>query len=430
MRILLVSHTYPPYGIGGVERVTQWSAIGLSKSGHSVTVLTRRMTATPPLPTIERCEQDGIDVIRISGGAGGSSGLQRRRLESIFERTLLELMPDVVVLGHLMNHSPGYVSIAKRWQIPVVLELHDFYVACERAHLEQLSGSRCEGPNGGKACAEHCIEGHNVLTRSTLRTHIFRRALAEADVVLAPSRFVADYFAQGYRTRAPIRVLPNGIVCHGAVAPVVRRDCVDAPLHLASLGAVAPHKGIHVVIEALGKARLANVCYTLFGPTSQPYVSELRMRARRIPGLCFRTFGGYEPHQLPTLLGGVDAVLIPSVVWETFSIVAREAMACGVPVIASRLGAMIDAVREGENGWLFTDGASSELASLLQRLDSDRSLLERARKRARASEWISVEERTRQLEQLLEGISATPVDRPLADEHMELNLLHTSIVNA
>ena len=123
-------------------------------------------------------------------------------------------------------------------------------------------------------------------------------------------------------------------------------------------------------------------------------------------------------------------MIIPSLVWETFSIVAREAMACGVPVIASRLGALPEAVREGENGLLFTAGASSELAELLQRLDTNRSELARLRDGIRSSDWITVTERTRRLEEVLERVRANGVEQAgMGIEQPELGALRALLAS-
>jgi glycosyltransferase involved in cell wall biosynthesis len=104
------------------------------------------------------------------------------------------------------------------------------------------------------------------------------------------------------------------------------------------------------------------------------------------------------------LLDDVDAVIIPSLVWEAFSIVAREAMACGVPVIASRLGALPEAIRDGENGLLFTPNGASELGSMLQLLQEDPSRLGHLRVGIRRDDWISSREHAARLERLLERV--------------------------
>ena len=343
MRILLVSHGYPPFGVAGVERVTQQGALALAEMGHEVTVLSRRPTPAPGLPRIEHTRhKDGVDVVIVTGGGASRQGPfpgHQERLERIFERVLLEFLPDVVVIGHLSSHSPGYISLAQRWGIPVVIELHDFYTVCERAHLERPTGELCSGPEGGYACARHCFAGQtDALWRWALRTHLFRHAVTHADALVAPSAFVADYFRRHVGPPIEIDVIPNGVAFDNREASMP--SAREGPLHVASLGPVTSHKGAHVVIDALRKARLSTARYTLFGPVSQPYTRDLREAANEIDGLELRTDGaGTELALLPQLLSDVDLVAIPSIVWETFSIVAREAMACGVPVVASRLGA-------------------------------------------------------------------------------------------
>jgi glycosyltransferase involved in cell wall biosynthesis len=418
---MLVSHGYPPFGLAGVERVTEQTALALVQAGHEVTVMTRRVTPVPRLPVIERSTRSGVEIVRIDGGGITPDGPfpgHQSRLDRIFERLLLELMPDVVVIGHLMAHSSEYVAIAHRWGIPVVLELHDFYTVCERAHLERPSGELCQGPDGGRACARHCFaDQESAEGRWALRTHLFNVALTNADALVCPSQFVADYFQQQGPSSEKVRVIPNDISFAPSTATTgtVTTWTAEQPLHFASLGVATPHKGQHVVVEALRKARLSEVRYSLFGALTQPYAHQLREAAQRIDHLELRTYGVYEPASLPMLLADVDAVIIPSLVWETFSIVAREAMACGVPVIASRIGALPEAVREGENGLLFAAGSSAELAVLLSALDADRMKLGRLRAGIRWTDWTSASDRTSRLTAVLGEVCSAGVRQGTTD---------------
>jgi glycosyltransferase involved in cell wall biosynthesis len=403
MKVLLVCHGYPPFGVAGVERISAQTATTLTARGHEVTVLTRRPGTVPPTLALERETRGDVPVVSVVGGGGALDqfpGLAPA-LEQIFERLLAEIAPDVVLATHLMHHSPGYVAVAQRRGIPVVLELHDFFAICPRAHLQRRSGELCGGPEGGSACAEHCFpEQPDAELRWHLRSQSFAEAVRCADEVLAPSQFVADAFEARRGPSSPIRVVDNAVVPMG---PVLRSEpAPSAPLQLASIGITVEHKGFHVVIEALRRAALPAVRYTILGVALHPQAGELYEAAEEVAGLELRLFGGFSPPQLPVLLADADAVVVPSIVPETFSIVAREAFACGLPVIASRIGALPDAIRPAENGWLFAPGGASELAELLQSLDRDRGLLRQAAASIRAGDVTSVASRTDRLETLLE----------------------------
>jgi glycosyltransferase involved in cell wall biosynthesis len=417
--------------VTGVERVTEQTARSLA-TRHEVTVLSRRLTGAPPLPSLEPARsQEGVQVFTVVGGNSPANGPfpgHQARVEHIFERLLIEQVPDVVVIAHLIGHSPRYVGIAHRWHTPVVLELHDFYTVCERAHLQRPTGGLCEGPEGGRACHRHCFPHQDDgRLRWGLRTRLFREAIEQADALVAPSRFVARYFERYTTGNAPVEVIANGVTMEPAAAtsrPQLR------PLHIASLGPVIPHKGAHIVIEALKRAALPSARYTVFGAVDHQYMKGLRAAAIEIPGLEFKGYGPYELSMLPVLLADCDALVIPSIVWESFSIVAREALACGVPVLASRLGSLPEAVRDGENGMLFDARDPSELAGILVRIDCDRAALSRMRAAIRSDDWISVDERAHRLEELLGKVTAVHPDSArdtAADVDMDLVELRSLI---
>lgn len=429
MRILLVSHGYPPYGAAGVERLSAQTAEALAAAGHAVTVYTRRPSAAPPTLALERTQRNGVTVVTVFGG-GSSFGRfpgNEADMELAFTRMLAETAPDVVLLMHLMHHSPGYVATAHRFGVPVALELHDFFAACPLAHLERTDGRRCAGPEGGAACATHCFREHRAAeARWALRAHSFRHAVRSADLVVCPSRFVADYF-RPLRGDRPIEVLGNGVPPSFLAGRQPRRPDPAAPLELATIGVVVPHKGQHILIEALRLARLPAVRVALLGATTTPYDQQLREAASEVEGLRLAMVGRFEPEQLPGLLRDVDAVVIPSLVEETYSIAAREAFACGVPVLAADIGALREGVRDGVNGRLFPPGDAASLALLLQELDRDRSLAARWSAGIRPDDVMSVPERTARVEQLLSELVAGGVANAEEDEALELRQLRDGL---
>ena len=177
MKVLLVCHGYPPVGVAGVERLSAQTATALSGRGHEVTVLTRQPSDSPATLSLQREIRDGIPVISIVGAGSGVDPFPRQEpmLERIFERVLVELAPDAVLATHLLHHSPGYVEVAHRWRIPVVLELHDFFALCPRLHLQRRSGELCDGPEAGMACARHCYGDQ---TEAKLRWALRARSFA------------------------------------------------------------------------------------------------------------------------------------------------------------------------------------------------------------------------------------------------------------
>jgi glycosyltransferase involved in cell wall biosynthesis len=405
MKVLLVSHGYPPLGVAGVERLTAQTAIELSRRGHETTVFTRDPSALPRTLELRRDVRDRIPVITVVGGGSTSERfpVYEPAEDRIFERLLIELEPDAVLVTHLLGHSPGYVEVAHRWGVPVVLELHDFYFMCPRAHLQRVSGDLCDGPEGGLACALHCFgDQREAQLRWALRSRSFGDALRSADRVLAPSRFVADIFAEERGDYGPIEVIANAVEDFG---PVLRSEAPPGgPLRIASIGVTVEHKGFQVVVEALRFAEIPESHYTIYGVALPPLAFELQKSAAAVRGLTLRLAGGFNPSHLPVLLADVDVVVVPSVVPETFSIVLREAFALGIPVIASRIGALPDAIRSGENGWLFEPGNAAELAVLLRRMHHEPHLLERAREGIHAADVSSVEQRTDRIEALLQEV--------------------------
>ena len=106
-------------------------------------------------------------------------------------------------------------------------------------------------------------------------------------------------------------------------------------------------------------------------------------------------------NQMPAFWNSVDVAVVPST-YEAFGLVALEAMACGVPVVASRVGGLPEIIVDGKSGLLVTPGDAGELARALQTLLSDEPLRRRlaagARRRA---EQFSLEKRARGLLALL-----------------------------
>jgi glycosyltransferase involved in cell wall biosynthesis len=439
VRVLLVSHRFPPDGIAGVERYTQRLAAELSAAGDTVSILTRRPAAEPIEPrTIRERTADGITIHRLVGGTSRPDRFlaNHERLERLFTAALIEAAPDVVHFNHLIDLPPRCMSIARRYGAAVVLTLHDYYFACPLFQLRKHSGELCAGPDGGDACARTCFshEGPAAAPRWKCRSAYFRKLLAVADRVIAPSQYLASAFARLGIEHPHLEVVPNGVLIDPPAAWELSSVTPErrGSLNLAFIGMVVPHKGVHVILEALSIAGAGSVNLVILGQIQdRQYGHELRERAAQIPGLKFRMYGAYRLNELRYLLNNVDCVLVPSQWPENFPLVTQEALAYGIPLVASRLGGLTEIVSEGQNGLTFEHDRPEQLAAILRRLSQEADLLARLRQGARATKVTTMSSHAatiRALYQaaLVETSSGVTIRR---SENQELETLYAALLD-
>lgn len=178
---------------------------------------------------------------------------------------------------------------------------------------------------------------------------------------------------------------------------------VDPPLlargrHAAALGRICPEKGFHLALDA---AREAGVPLILGGQVF-PYPAHQQYFASEIlPRLTepHQFVGPLGPDQKTLILGSARCVLVPSLVPETSSLVAMEALAWGTPVIAFDSGALPDIVRDGRTGFIVRD--VREMADAIEAAGD----LDPAECRQDAIERFSAERMTREYLELYERVA-------------------------
>lgn len=177
-------------------------------------------------------------------------------------------------------------------------------------------------------------------------------------------------------------------VIYGGVDPELFRPAPSpARDFLLFAGRLTPHKGVDVLLRALPpRARLVIVGSTGHDP-KPPERDYPALLHRLASGRDVTFLGPVSDHQLAGLLGEAAAVVVPSVeetcygrrhrISELLGLTALEAMACGTPVVASRIGGLPEVVEDGVTGLLFSAGDDGALREHLSRLLADRRLVER-----------------------------------------------------
>jgi glycosyltransferase involved in cell wall biosynthesis len=382
VKILLLVHQYPPDHIGGTELYTQTLAQALVRRGHQVTVLCRGAT---PGVGLQQSEENGVVVWR----APASPSTNGRFLATFgdapardaFQHVLQEASPDRVHVQHLIGFPVSVLHSLRERGIPFAITLHDYWWVCANAQLlTNYSGQLCDGPRAYLNCARCALAraGRGSLWPAvppaawvmSWRGRQLRSALLQADQVIAPSSFVQVWYNAHCIPEKRIEVLPHGLEW----PPGLQRTRSPAELvRLLYLGGLAWQKGVHVLLEAFGRVSGAAELWIAGDESFDPAYVE-RLQAQASPRVRF--LGSLNRERMWEVLSQVDLLTVPSLWHETFSLVTHEAFAAGVPVIASRVGAMSEAVQDGVNGLLLPPGDVNAWQVALQRLVNEPGLIE------------------------------------------------------
>lgn len=395
MRILHLVHQYLPDKIGGTERYTQSIARTLTTRGHEVSVFYRRSAEGAGLA---RRNEDGVTVW--AAWAGSPSPTRRflatfgdAAIARAFQDVLDQARPELVHVQHLMGLPARLLDVIYWRHIPMVVTLHDYWWVCANAQLlTNYDQQVCDGPKVGWLNCGRCALARGgmgglwpaapaLTPLLAVRERLLRRALGRAARCIAPTRFVKDWYVAHGLAADRIDVLSHGIQLpdrppapQAPSSPPLRlqpetelagADPDNHPLRVAYIGGLSWQKGVHVLVEAFKSlspdAELWIAGDEAFDPD---YSGSLRASA----GPNVRFLGALSHAQVWDALGRVDAVAVPSLWYETFSLIVHEAFAAGRSVIASRLGALAEVVRDGVDGLLVTPGDVTAWQAALARL--------------------------------------------------------------
>jgi D-inositol-3-phosphate glycosyltransferase len=353
LRIALVSeHASPLAVLGGVDAGGQNVHVAalagaLADLGHLVTVYTRRDAAGPPAEVRLRA---GVTVHHVP--AGPPAEIPKDELlphMSAFGRYLAEQWrqdPPDVVHAHFWMSGLAALRGAQDLDVPVVQTFHALGTV-KRRH--QGAADTSPAP------------------RIPTETAVGR---ACRSIVATCRDEVRELRAMGLPL-GRIRVVPCGVdtARFAPCGPLARRGTRP---RLLQVGRLVPRKGADTAIEALARVPSAELVIA-GGPPRERLRDD--PEARRLTALAERAgvadrvvlLGGVPREEMPALLRSADLVVCPPQ-YEPFGIMPLEAMACGVPVVASAVGGHLDTVDDGVTGRLFPAGDARALAATVTEL--------------------------------------------------------------
>jgi len=205
------------------------------------------------------------------------------------------------------------------------------------------------------------------------RYALFKESLLQSTRILVPSKYLrAQFVANGYPARR-FEVIPLGIELPSLSAS---SNPPSNTITFAAIGSIMPAKGIDILIKAFMQVDAEDIRLDILGQTTTAYHSYLRkLKQLAQPDARIHFKGPFDPQHRERIFENIDVLVIPSRMPETFSLVAREALLYGKPVVGSRNGALPEIIVEGINGFLFHPGQADQLEAIINRIAHNPSIL-------------------------------------------------------
>jgi glycosyltransferase involved in cell wall biosynthesis len=296
-----------------------------------------------------------------------AAGVYSRASVREFERALHEFRPDAVHVHELYPLiSPWILPRCTKFGVPVVMSVTDFQLTCPvTTHFSKSEVCfRCVGGHEQwallKNCRKNLPESAAYALFAVIRRwfHLYQR---HVDRFIAPTNFLGRWLVEnaGIPADRVVTVYPPVPVPPTAVDPA-------AGTYIAWAGRFTPGKGADVLVRASRECalpvRLAGDKERMDGVQPGDNVQFVMTKGRE---------------EIAAFYRGARMLVVPSIWLETFGLVAAEAMSHGLPVVASRIGGLVENIEDGVTGFLFEPGNHKELAEKLTRLWNDADMCRR-----------------------------------------------------
>ncbi len=319
--------------------------------------------------------------------------LARQSLREVLKK----LNPDLVHCHNLYHISLAPVSLSIEMQIPCIVTLHDYWPVCLNRALVKPDLHDCQ-ESFWTHCAfgcKHRRAGIPIIPFVVRGMHRRRRILEEGSFLVSVSKFVKDALGRfGYSSRR-IHVIHNGVDTE-----IFRpNETKKKEKMVLFVGPSTEPKGIMHFAKAVRqiKSRFPDARALAIGGVPFSQVGESIEFTGRIPR-----------KDLPEYYAAATCVCVPSLIPESYSMVAAEAMSCGTPVVAYRTGGLTELVEHGTTGFLANVGNWRELAFYATKLIEDREKRREFSRnsRRRIERYFSIEEMRRHYSNLYDQVDS------------------------
>ena len=304
-------------------------------------------------------------------------------------RTAERVRPDVV---HVHNTwfalSPAVLPAFGRAGVPVVMTLHNYRLLCANGLLFR-DGHPCEdcvGSHPWHSVRHGCYRGsaaQSIPVAATIALHRRRHTWdRDVELFLALNEFSRALFVRGGLPPDRILVKPNFVS-----DPGVRTVPAERSSTVLVVGRLVDQKGVHLLLEAW--RRFANRSLELVVVGDGPARADLERLG--VPGVRFA--GRLAPEQVRELMLAGRALAFPSRSYEGQPMVVLEALAAGLPVLASDLGGLPELLRPTGAGWLAPPGDVAGWTGALRGLTQTAPVVQASAAALRLYQRVFTEER-------------------------------------
>lgn len=368
MKILLVNTFYYPEVKGGAEYSVKKLAEALQADGNEIIVLASGDADNDEIV-------DGIKVFRRKFHSIYHSygKVNKNVVTMLFHRALdfwnpmnrniivdviRKEKPDIIHTNNIYEITPIIWKTAKEYGIHTVHTIRDYYLMCFKTNLLKKNNVLCTKPNIG--CRVY--------------QYINRKFTKYVDVLTAPSNMmIKEVENRRFFEKSKHIVVYNACEFNKeSVAINCAKKKEYSTITFVYLGGFHAHKGIDTLLEAFQNLENSNARLVFAGNGEETQkIKDAAIKDSRI-----QYAGFLDESQIAELLNRCDVLICPSLWNEPFGRVVLDAYQSGLPVIASRIGALPEIVQEGKTGILVKPGVSEELKNAMNRFLDDNEFLE------------------------------------------------------
>lgn len=284
-------------------------------------------------------------------------------------RFLLEkIKPDILHGHNIITFSMAPFIQAKEYGIPTVITVHGYWPACPLATFVRLSDQKPCYAKNWEACTKHCASSLAAIPQHMRRLQ--KLIVKYVDRIITVSHYGKKRLVDFGYPKEQITVIHNGVDLK-KFEPADSSNS-DAP-YLLHVGRLSYYKGTHILFKV---AEQLNEDYPNL---------KIKIAGRQVDSELenIEPLGWIPDQRLVKLYSSALTVIVPSVRPEPFPLVPLEAMACGTPVIASRIGGLQESIKNGKTGFLVPPGNPTQVTKKVVRLYENPELREQMGKRAR-----------------------------------------------